>query len=144
MNLTYAVSAYPAGRLSDRMPKKGVLAVGAAVLVAADLVLAVSKAIGGLFIGVLLWGLHMGFSQGTLAALVADAAPVERRGTAFGLFSLAAGIAVLLSSVWAGFVWDRFGSPSAFYAGACLAGAALVGLLALRSEPFVAPDSPES
>lgn len=79
--------------------------------------------------GVSLWGLHMGFSQGLLAALVADAAPIEGRGTAFGLFNLASGFVLLFASVIAGQIWGSLGAPATFYVGACFAGLALLGLL---------------
>jgi MFS family permease len=129
MNVAYAACAYPAGWLSDRIDRRIVLAMGAGVLIIADLVLAGARGITGLAIGVALWGLHMGLSQGLLAALVADAAPMERRGTAFGLFNLISGIVLLLASVIAGGIWDRLGAAATFYAGAGFAGFALLGLL---------------
>ncbi len=129
MNVVYAASVYPAGWLSDRMDRRWILAAGAATLVVADVVLARTTGIAWLMVGIAMWGLHMGLSQGLLAALIADAAPAERRGTAFGLFSVVSGIALLASSVLAGKLWDRFGPPSTFYAGAGFAGAALLGLL---------------
>ena len=129
MNVVYAVSAYPAGLLSDRSGGRWrLLAAGFAVLAAADLVLAAAPAgIAGVAVGVALWGLHMGLTQGILAALVADAAPADRRGTAFGIFSLAGGLAALLASLLAGFVWSRYGAPAPFLAGAGLTFAALIG-----------------
>ncbi len=129
MNVVYAASSYPVGHLSDRVDRRWMLAVGGAVLIAADIVLARAAGVAGLLMGVALWGLHMGFSQGLLAALVADAAPEERRGTAFGLFNLVSGIVVLLASIVAGTLWDRIGAPATFYAGACFAGLGLVALL---------------
>ncbi|MGH6952777.1 MAG: MFS transporter, partial [Alphaproteobacteria bacterium] len=109
MNVAYAATAYPAGRLSDRIGRRGMLIAGFAVLVAADLVLALAAGVPGVLAGVVLWGVHMGLSQGILAALVADVAPAPRRGTAFGLFHLAAGLAVLAASAGAGWLWDRLG-----------------------------------
>lgn len=129
MNVAFAVSAYPAGLLSDRVDRRLLLAIGAAVLVVADLVLAIATRVPGMIVGVALWGLHMGFSQGLLAALVADTAPIDRRGTAFGLFNLLSGITLLLASVMAGELWDRIGPSATFYASAGFAGLALVGLL---------------
>lgn len=129
MNAAYAASAYPAGWLSDRLDRRLVVAAGAAVLVFADLILARTSGIGGLFAGIGLWGFHLGLTQGVLAALVADAAPAQLRGTAFGLFNLAGGLALLAASVVAGQVWDRFGPATTFYAGATLAALALAGLL---------------
>ena len=130
MNLLYAASAYPAGWLSDRMERRSVLAAGTLALVAADIVLAVAGDPWGLVAGVALWGLHMGLSQGLLAALVADAAPEDRRGTAFGLFNLVSGVVLLAASVTAGELWDRIGAPATFYAGAGFAALALLGLVA--------------
>ena len=130
MNVAYALSAYPAGWLSDRVNRWGVFAVGAALLIGADLVLAFAASIAVAGIGIALWGLHMGFTQGLLAALVADSARAEQRGTAFGVFNLAIGLALLAASVVAGVLWDRGGPQLTFLAGAVLtAAAALVALL---------------
>ena len=124
MNVAYALSAYPAGWLSDRVNRWGVFAVGAALLIAADLVLAFGASIAAVGLGVALWGLHMGFTQGLLAALVADTASAEQRGTAFGVFNLMTGIALLAASVLAGVLWDRGGPALTFLAGAALTAAA--------------------
>ena len=133
MNVSYALSAYPAGWLSDRVNRWGVFAVGAALLIAADLVLAFGSSIAAAGIGVALWGLHMGFTQGLLAALVADSAPAEQRGTAFGVFNLVTGLALLVASVLAGVLWDRGGPTLTFLAGAALTGAAGAVAFALYS-----------
>ena len=133
MNLAYSLSAYPVGVLADRFSRPMLLAVGLLLLVAADLILALVPDIVGLLIGVVLWGLHMGFTQGLLATLVADAAPAELRGTAFGMFNLITGIALLVASVLAGFLWDQFGPEATFFAGAVFAVVTLVGLLPLRA-----------
>jgi MFS family permease len=137
MSAVYAASAYPAGLLSDRLlfgrpPHRSLLAAGLVVLIAADLVLASSTHWGALLAGVLLWGLHMGLTQGLLATLVAHTAPVDLRGTAFGFFNLVSGVAMLLASVLAGWLWDQFGAAATFYAGAVLAGVALCGILLVR------------
>jgi MFS family permease len=128
MNLIYALSAYPFGKLSDRMSHMRLLTLGLLVLIAADLVLAMNDHWGGVFLGVGLWGLHMGMTQGLLATMVADTAPVDLRGTAFGFFNLANGLAMLIASVLAGFLWDQFGSSFTFYAGAVFCGIAVIGL----------------
>jgi MFS family permease len=132
MNVAYAVAAYPAGVLSDRRDRRTILIVGFAILVAADIALAMANSISGVTLGVALWGLHMGFTQGLLAALVADVSPVELRGTAFGFFNLASGIAALIASLAAGALWDTFGPAATFSAGAGFTIVALVGLLAAR------------
>lgn len=129
MNVVYSLSSYPVGLLADRLPRGALLAAGLAVLVAADLVIALFDGLPGLAVGVVLWGLHMGMTQGLLAALVADAAPAELRGTAFGVFNLVGGVALLVASVLAGALWDAFGARATFLAGAGLAGLALAGLL---------------
>jgi MFS family permease len=129
MNIVYAGSAYPAGALSDRIGRVRLLVLGALLLVAADLVLARAQGGVGLFAGVVLWGLHMGLSQGLLAALVADSAPSDRRGTAFGLYNLVSGVVLLAASVIAGELWDVVGAPATFYAGAAFAACAVLPLL---------------
>jgi MFS family permease len=133
MNVVYALCAYPAGVLSDRAGRFGLLQIGLGVLVAADLVLALVPNILGVAGGVALWGLHMGLTHGLLSALVADAAPAELRGTAFGMFNLVSGIALLAASLVAGWLWDWLGPAATFHAGALLALAAMAALYALRS-----------
>ncbi|MDB5731607.1 MAG: major facilitator superfamily 1 [Variovorax sp.] len=128
MNLVYAACAYPFGRLSDRMSHRTLLALGLLVLVAADLVLASGNHWSVVLAGVALWGLHMGITQGLLATMVADAAPPDLRGTAYGFFNLMSGIAMLVASVVAGLVWDRLGASSTFHAGAAFCIVALAGL----------------
>jgi len=129
MNVVYALAAYPAGVISDRIGRTAVLACGIVLLIAADLALAWLPSIGGIALGVVLWGLHMGLTQGLLAALVADTAPAELRGTAFGFFNLVGGLAMLAASVIAGMLWDITGPRGPFLAGAGFALIALAGLL---------------
>ncbi|MHC8351443.1 MFS transporter [Pseudomonas sp. RT4P38] len=129
MALFYTLSAYPAGWLSDRIPRTKLLCVGMGILVLADLVLARSSSVITMMLGVALWGLHMGFSQGILASLIADKAPTELKGTAFGIFNLVSGICMLIASVLAGWLWQSIGSDSTFLAGALLATTALLLLL---------------
>jgi len=131
MNVVYALSAYPAGVLSDRLNRKALLAAGLAMLAGADLALALMPNLGGVAIGVALWGLHMGFTQGLFAALVADAAPAELRGTAFGYFNLLTGVAMLAASVIAGALWDAYGPAGTFLAGLVFALATLFCLLTM-------------
>jgi len=128
MNLIYSLSAYPFGRLSDRTSHTKLLALGLVVLVAADLVLASNDHWGVVLSGVLLWGIHMGITQGLFATMVADTAPADLRGTAFGFFNLVSGIAMLLASAVAGFLWDQLGASATFYAGAAFCVVALGGL----------------
>ena len=138
MNIVYAVSAYPAGALSDRFNRLHVLGVGFLLLIAADALLAYAPGLVVATFGVLLFGLHMGFTQGIFATLVADCAPADLRGTAFGLFNLLSGLALLVASVVAGELWDAFGPRATFLAGALFAIAALAGLYVLhRAAPAI-------
>lgn len=128
MNIVYSASAYPFGKLSDRMSHKTLLALGLAMLIAADLVLALNDHWTTVLAGVALWGVHMGMTQGLLATMVADTAPADLRGTAFGFFNLVSGLAMLIASAVAGLLWDRLGASFTFYAGAVFSGLALLGL----------------
>jgi MFS family permease len=132
MNVVYAVSAYPAGRLSDKMDRRLVLAAGLVVLIVSDVVLALATGVWQVIAGVALWGLHMGLTQGLLATLVADTTPSPLRGTAFGMFNLASGIAMLIASFLAGWLWDQYGPQATFYAGAGFTTMALTGLMIQR------------
>jgi MFS family permease len=134
MNVVYALAAYPAGVASDRMNRTTLLIVGLVLLIAADLALALLPSIGGVALGVVLWGLHMGLTQGLFATLVADASPPELRGTAYGFFNLLTGVAMLAASVIAGALWDATGPKGTFVAGACLAFLTLAGLLGVRGQ----------
>lgn len=129
MNIVYAASAYPFGKLSDRMSHAQLLAWGLVVLMAADMVLAFADHWTTVVVGVALWGVHMGMTQGLLATMVADTAPADLRGTAFGFFNLVSGLAMLIASVFAGLLWDRWGASFTFYAGAVFSGLALLGLI---------------
>lgn len=128
MNLVYALSAYPFGKLSDRMSHKSLLALGLIVLIAADLVLATNDHWVVVLTGVAIWGIHMGITQGLLATMVADTSPADLRGTAYGFFNLVSGVAMLLASIVAGLVWDRLGASVMFYVGAGFCAIALLGL----------------
>jgi len=132
MNVFYAFAAYPAGVLSDNADRVTVLGLGFGILIAADLVLALTNGIAGVAVGVGLWGLHMGFTQGLLATLIADTAPPELRGTAYGVFNLLVGLTLLVASVLAGALWDVIGSQATFLAGAAFTLVALVCLPATR------------
>ncbi len=136
MNVVYALAAYPFGKLSDRVSHGRLLAGGLLVLLAADLVLATSSHWSGVLGGVALWGIHMGITQGLLATMVADTAPADLRGTAYGFFNLVSGLAMLLASVCAGLLWDSFGAAFTFYAGAAFT---LLALLALAWRPLTQP-----
>lgn len=137
MSLVYTVTAYPAGRLSDRIARRSLLLAGIALLVAADVVLALADTPALVLVGVALWGAHMGLTQGMLATLIADVAPPQHRGSAFGMFNLVAGIALLVASALAGLLWDADGPALTFVIGGCLA--ALTWLAALALLPKASP-----
>lgn len=131
LSVVYAAVAWPAGRLSDRIPRSALLLTGMLALMLADVLLARADGMAGLFGGIALWGLHLGLTQGVLASLVADVAPARWRGTAFGVFNLVAGAGLLLSSALAGALWDHAGPPAAFWFGAGCAASAMLATLAL-------------
>lgn len=128
MSVVYAAVAYPAGAALDRGHGPALLGAGLLALIAADVVLAQAGAMGGVLAGTMLWGLHMGLTQGLLSALVAKVAPADLRGTAFGIFNLVSGVALLAASVLAGWLWDAHGPAVTFYAGAMFTTIAAVGL----------------
>jgi MFS family permease len=127
MNIVYSVSAYPLGALSDQIDRKLILAIGFGTLIVSDIVLAVASNLLAVMAGVALWGLHMGMTQGLLAALVADEAPINLRATSFGVFNFVSGIALLLASLIAGALWEMIGPYATFTAGAAFTAIGLVG-----------------
>jgi MFS family permease len=132
MNLAYLVSAYPVGRLSDRMDKPQLLVFGCAILAIANSTLAIASTPALLIAGSLLWGLHMGFTEGVFAAMVADTAPKDLRGSAFGIFNLLRGLVLLVASIAAGILWDRVGPQATFGFGSVLAVATVAALWLAR------------
>ncbi len=129
MSLFYALTAYPAGHLSDRVGRISLLCVGLVFLISADFLLAFATHMSWVIIGASLWGIHMGFTQGLFSALVADTASADMRGTAFGMFGLATGLAILIASVFAGWLWDLYGPRATFLAGVGFAAITLMALL---------------
>jgi len=129
MGVVFSLSSYPVGVLADRMDRGRLLALGFVALILAELVLASASGYVSAMIGVAIWGVHMGFTQGLLSALVADSAPDHLRGTAFGIFNLVNGIALLFASLVAGMLWQGMGASVTFYSGAVFAGIALLLLL---------------
>jgi MFS family permease len=135
MNATYFVSAYPAGSISDRIGRPLLLVSGLLVLILADLVLAFGPNLASILSGIAVWGLHLGLTQGIFAALVADHAPAELRGTAFGIFNFICGMFALLASLLAGALWHFYGPVATFLAGAVFAAVALAALLVGDAKP---------
>ncbi|MCF1708928.1 MFS transporter [Tabrizicola sp. J26] len=129
LNLVYALTAYPVGILSDRIGREGLLMLGFAVLALSDLVLALDGGLPVIWAGIALWGLHMGLTQGLLATLVADTAPRDLRGTAFGLFNLAGGVAVLVGNFASGLIWQAHGAEATFGLAALVTALGLMGLV---------------
>lgn len=129
MNAVYMLAAYPLGSLSDRVSAKAMLISGLIVLIAADVALAVLPGIVGAFVGIALWGVHMATTQGLFAKLVADRSPVELRGSAYGIFNLVTGLALLAASVIAGVIWDVSGPAATFWVGAAFAVISIAGLM---------------
>ena len=129
MNVVYALAAYPTGMLSDRIGRGGLLAVGMVCLIVADIILALGATITFVMVGVTFWGFRMALTQGLFSSLVADTAPEGLRGTAFGVFNFAGGIAMLAASVLAGGLWDAFSPAATFLAGAAFAAVALISLV---------------
>lgn len=134
MSIAYSLSAYPAGILADRMNRVSILVVGLGLLIAADAVLAFASGYVALGIGVVLWGFHMGLTQGLLATLVADASPPELRGTAFGVFNLITGVILLAASIVAGALWEVAGPRATFLGGAVFAALATAGVVTVRTK----------
>jgi MFS family permease len=132
MNLVYATAAYPLGKLADAMSHQSLLAWGLLLLIIADAALALDGHWGVAWAGIVLWGLHLAMTQGLLAAMIADTAPVDLRGTAYGFFNLASGLAMLVASALAGLLWDSFGPAFTFIAGAVISAAALALILLHR------------
>ena len=142
MNVVFALGAYPLGKLSDRIRHTTLLAWGLVVLIAADALLAFSDRGAPAWLGIALWGLHMAMTQGLLATMVADTAPADLRGTAFGMFNLVSGVALLVASGLAGLLWDRLGASATFGAGILFATLALAGVLVQSARHGRAPKPP--
>jgi MFS family permease len=136
MNIVYALAAYPTGHLSDSMNRKNIVLIGAGFLLIADVVLGMASNLWILAIGIILWGLHMGFTQGLLAALVTDTTPSNLRGTAYGVYNFICGIALLAASIIAGALWDKFGPAATFFTGAGFTAIAMLGLFLIRNQHY--------
>lgn len=134
MNIVYSLFAYPAGVAADRFSERKLLVFGLVLLIVADTILAIAVSPPLAFLGVVFWGLHMAFTQGLLSKLVADTAPSEMRGSAFGIFNLVSGGILLLASVIAGSLWSYYGASATFIAGASFAAIAAIGLLCFRTD----------
>jgi len=139
MNVVYALSSYPAGIAADRIDRRVLLGLGVGVLIIADLLLASASSILPVLLGVAAWGLHMGLTQGLLATWIAEVAPHNLRGTAFGMFNLVTGGLLLLASVIAGYLWSVFGADATFMAGAIFSGITLFALIVFQRRRAILP-----
>lgn len=128
MSIVYALVSYPAGVFADRGRQRALLAGGLLALIIADVILARAASIAEVLGGAAVWGVHMGLTQGVLAALVAQTAPADLRGSAFGLFNLVSGFALLVASALAGWLWDGYGPTLTFYVSAFFSALAWAGL----------------
>jgi MFS family permease len=133
MSATYLLTAYPAGKLSDHMSRHLLLAIGCVVMIAADLMLAFAPSLPWVIAGIAVWGVHMGLTEGLIAALTADYAPATLRGTAFGVVNLARGVMQLIASALAGGLWTLYGPEATFLSGAGLSVLTVIMALAMRS-----------
>jgi len=133
MNIVYAVIAYPAGVLSDRVDRKIIILIGFLFLILADIAVGLGTNLYWVFSGIILWGIHLGLTQGLLSALVVDSCPTEYRGTAFGIFNLFCAMALILGSPLAGYLWDKYGAATTFLTGAAVA---LAGIVVLVSQKY--------
>jgi len=132
MNLAYSLTAFPVGQLSDKVGRHRLMALGLIVLIGADVLLAIAVNIWLVFAGAVLWGIHMGMTQGLISVLVADAVSPEVRGTAFGVFGLVSGVSLLAASLLAGWFWQSFGAPVTFWSGAVITSITLISYLKLQ------------
>lgn len=128
MHAAYGLTAFPAGRLSDRIGTSGLLVCSLGFLIAAHLTLASVATVWVYVLGTVLWGLHMGFSQGLLGAMIARVTPDHLKGSAFGTFNLVTGVVVLAGNTLAGWLWHSAGSTTPFLVGAALATVATIGI----------------
>ncbi len=136
MNITYAISAYPVGHWSDKIKREWFLFVGLFILCFSDLMLGFAGSLSTVLIGIILWGLHLGLTQGTLVTLVADTCAPSFRGTAYGIFNLFSAVALLIASLMAGILWDQVGPKATFLVGAMVSASALSILLFLFIGPL--------
>ena len=132
MNVVYAACAFPAGLAADQVGATRLLLAGLVLLIGADVVLATAHAPVWAFVGAGLWGLQMAATQGLFGKLIADAAPAELRGTAFGVFNLCCGVALLVASPVAGVLWSHAGPSATFFVGAAFAVLSACGLVGYR------------
>ena len=138
LHVVKASVSMAAGSWSDRVGRRTVIAIGWIVYVVVYAGFALSTAILPLFSWFLLYGLYFGFTEGTEKALVADLAPAERRGLAFGIYNAVTGVGALAASVIFGLVWNAYGTAAAFGLGAALALLATTLLFIVLSRPETA------
>ncbi len=134
-NATYCMSSYPMGALSDRKNRHLVLGLGIAILIAADVILYSAPNLMVLFLGVALWGLQIGTTQGVSVALIIDIVPDHLRGTALGVFYLISTIATIISGAGAGTIAEAYGEGMTFFASSIVAILAILFLFVSMPSP---------
>lgn len=130
-NLVYALISTPAGVLSDKVGRKGVIALGWSIYALVYLGFALASDLWQVWLLFVIYGIYYGMTEGVARALVADVVPMGKRGTAFGVYNAAVGVTALPASIIAGWLWQAVSPAAPFYFGALLAGGATVALLAL-------------
>jgi MFS family permease len=133
-NLVYASVSYPSGILSDKIGRRRVIVTGWAVYALTYLGFALASASWHVILLFALYGLYFGAAEGATRAFVADMVPEESRGTAYGLYHGAVGLALLPASVIAGVLWQAISPAATFYFGAAMAGTAMLGFALLIRE----------
>ncbi len=135
-NLTYTAFSWPAGRLSDRVDKRVLAALGYVVFAVVYLVFALAPSRGALWGMMAFYGLYYALTYPVLRALVADTAPAEVRGKAFGIFYFVTSVAALLASIITGELWKYVGPAFPFGISAALAAIAALMLLGTQLMPL--------
>lgn len=126
MHIAFSLSSYPFGMLADRLNPMRLLALGMVLLALSDLLFAFAANTAVLILGVVLFGMHLGATQGIFSAIVSEVAVSHLRATAFGVFNFFSGIALLVSGLVAGGLWELFGAQYCFAGGVVFAVLTLV------------------
>jgi MFS family permease len=124
------------GTLSDRFGRKQLIVSGWIVYALVYLGFAMSTSAAAFIAWFLFYGVYFAFAEGPAKALITDLTPPERRGTAFGFYNATIGVGALIASVLFGYLYEHFGSSTAFTTGAALAGVAAVMLLLVPTAPL--------
>jgi MFS family permease len=129
-NAVYAAISPPAGILSDRLGRKSIIVIGWLVYAIVYLGFALASRLWQVWILFAGWGIYNGLFEGVARAFVADLVPMEKRGTAYGLYYFVSGIVLLPAGVLAGWLWETYHPAMSFYFGAGAALLAAIGMMA--------------